>query len=786
MKNPKISVIMPIYNVEEYLEDTLENMVNQTFIEDIEVLMIDDGSTDNSRYIVEKYALDYDNFYAFHKKNEGQCVARNFALLFARGEYIHFMDSDDFITCDAYEKLYKYAKNGNYDVVTFNYLRFDEVRSWKVASQLDVFDVTSGDIENTSLFDFKELSWDMTNCNKLVKKELLDKHDIKYHYKNIIYEDNLFWIEIYINAKRMAVLKEYMYFWRYRENLTSTTQKRDMELAKRFQEMVVLVDEFINQNIDDEDVLDKKYAKLLTINLYFLMLDISKYPKENQEYLYDTVFEMVNGIPIKYFENLSSYFKVIYDMVRNKQWVKLSKFLSYDFKRNPVLPEYFNDYADKIDFQKDSHLERLNSSAKDVFIENEYLIIDFINFVPYNSKENIDEISFKILNIDFDDVILDSNYIKDNKLHIPLTLLNYGDNKIFTHYVYDGGIVKESYMNIAFNKSFSLNDFNIDIKRGTADHLRIFKIERGDAELTIDHVEFNQEKLKFFGSYTKRLSNININDYLGIVEFNYPIQYLSNNKFAFEIDFADFLKAPIRIWEVCSDDKFNFINLSKEYEFITDNYIISLKNHNNLLIIEFKLYNALGRINQLIQENKELVNMNDVLNQFNVKLNKLLSETYTTRQELWSDVANSKSVSEYDVFNEKDGELYVVDDYKELKILNRSPTVVRIFSSILTGDFEVTLEVKVSDYANIGISSSEDITRFTFLRISNKNWLFYRLIRIDCSIMAYVSEDAINWKNINLTGDNLIDDECQFQFNCGYSGEFDKRTMVKNIRIYSI
>lgn len=786
MKNPKISVIMPIYDVEDYLEDTLENMVNQTFIDDIEVLMIDDGSTDDSRYIVEKYALDYNNFYAFHKKNEGQCVARNFALLFARGEYIHFMDSDDFLTCDAYEKLYNFAKTGNYDVITFNYLRFDEVRSWKVASQLDVFDVTSGDIENTSLFDFKELSWDMTNCNKLVKKELLDKHDIKYHYKNIIYEDNLFWIEVYINAKRIAVLKEYMYFWRYRENLTSTTQKRDMELAKRFKEMVVLVDKFINQNIDDEEVLDKKYAKLLTINLYFLMLDISKYPKEHQEYLYDTVFEMANMIPIKYFENLSSYFKVIYDMVKNKQWVTLSKFLSYDFKRNPALPEYFNDYADKIDFQKDSHLERLSSSAKEVFIENEYLIIKFNNFVPYNSEGNIDELSFKILNSDFDDVILDSDYIKDNKLYIPLTLLNYGDNKLFTHYVYDGGIVKESYMNIAFNKSFSLDDFKIDVKRGTADHLRILKIEKGDAKLTIDHVEFNQEKIKFFGCYDKRLSNITINDYLGIVEFNYPIQYSSKDKFNFEIDFADFLKAPIRIWEVSSNDNFNFINLSKEYEFITDNYLISLKNHNNLLIIEFKLYNALRKINQLIQENKELLDMNNVLDQFNIKFNKLLPETYNVRQELWSDVANSKDVSEYAIFNGKDGELHIVEDYKELKILNRSPTVVRIFSSVLNGDFEVTLEVKVSDYANIGISSLKDITSFSFLRISNKNWLFYRLIRIDGIIRVYVSEDEINWKNISLTGSNFIDDECQFQFNCGYSSEFDKRVMVKNIRIYSI
>ena len=103
----KISVIIPLYNVENFIEETLNSLLNQTIIDDIEVLMIDDGSTDNSRYIIEKYALDYDNFYAFHKENEGQGVARNFGLKKAKGEYIHFLDADDFITPDAYEKLYE-------------------------------------------------------------------------------------------------------------------------------------------------------------------------------------------------------------------------------------------------------------------------------------------------------------------------------------------------------------------------------------------------------------------------------------------------------------------------------------------------------------------------------------------------------------------------------------------------------------------------------------------------------------------------------------------------------
>lgn len=80
MESPKISVIVPIYNVEEYLEESLICLLNQTFIKNMEIIMIDDGSSDNSRYISEKYALDYEKFHVIHKKNEGQAIARNLGL----------------------------------------------------------------------------------------------------------------------------------------------------------------------------------------------------------------------------------------------------------------------------------------------------------------------------------------------------------------------------------------------------------------------------------------------------------------------------------------------------------------------------------------------------------------------------------------------------------------------------------------------------------------------------------------------------------------------------------
>jgi glycosyltransferase involved in cell wall biosynthesis len=78
MNRPKISVILPIYNVEPYIEECLDSILNQTMIDDLEVIMVDDGSSDDSRYTIERYALDHDNFHAYHKENEGSGIARNY------------------------------------------------------------------------------------------------------------------------------------------------------------------------------------------------------------------------------------------------------------------------------------------------------------------------------------------------------------------------------------------------------------------------------------------------------------------------------------------------------------------------------------------------------------------------------------------------------------------------------------------------------------------------------------------------------------------------------------
>ena len=109
MSKPKVSVIVPIYNVEKYLDRCMQSVLNQT-LKDIEIIMVDDGSPDNCPSMCDEYARKDNRIKVIHKKNGGLGFARNSGLEIATGEYVAFIDSDDFIDTSMYETLYNTAK----------------------------------------------------------------------------------------------------------------------------------------------------------------------------------------------------------------------------------------------------------------------------------------------------------------------------------------------------------------------------------------------------------------------------------------------------------------------------------------------------------------------------------------------------------------------------------------------------------------------------------------------------------------------------------------------------
>ena len=127
MKKPKISIIVPVYNVENYLEKCLESLINQTLI-DIEIICIDDGSTDFSSEILRHYDYNVPKITVLCQQNKGQSAARNLGIRHANGEYLAFVDSDDWVDLDYFEKLYTAAKENDCDIACAGFKRCGKIK----------------------------------------------------------------------------------------------------------------------------------------------------------------------------------------------------------------------------------------------------------------------------------------------------------------------------------------------------------------------------------------------------------------------------------------------------------------------------------------------------------------------------------------------------------------------------------------------------------------------------------------------------------------------------------
>ena len=118
MTTPKVSIIIPVYNTAAYLPDALDSICKQT-LSSLQIIVVDDGSTDNSLQILQDYAAHDQRIEVVTQTNQGQGVARNHGMKYAKGEYVYFMDSDDILELDCLEACYEYCKKADLDYVTF-------------------------------------------------------------------------------------------------------------------------------------------------------------------------------------------------------------------------------------------------------------------------------------------------------------------------------------------------------------------------------------------------------------------------------------------------------------------------------------------------------------------------------------------------------------------------------------------------------------------------------------------------------------------------------------------
>ena len=204
----KISIIIPIYNCEEYLEECLNSIVNQTF-KNYEVIMINDGTKDNSVSICNKYKKKYSFKFIDRKDNKGLAYTRNEGIRNATGTYIMFLDSDDLLYESALEILYKNIKANNADVVISKINSFNSKGTYGYYS-----DKYLKKNQSTTLLNNKKLINCISVCAKLYKKDLLK--DIKF-IENTYHEDNYFTLKVLTKSNKINILNKYTYYRRIRE-----------------------------------------------------------------------------------------------------------------------------------------------------------------------------------------------------------------------------------------------------------------------------------------------------------------------------------------------------------------------------------------------------------------------------------------------------------------------------------------------------------------------------------------------------------------------------------------
>lgn len=222
----KVSVILPIYNVAPYLGEAFDSILNQS-LKEIEIIAVDDGSTDNSWEIIKKYQQLDGRIMAFHQVNQGQSVARNFALQHATGEYIYMMDSDDVLSSfDVLQKCYEYAKHNEADFIFFDRdLFMDDHVGIAAPLHSTQFTEENKKYHGESLLN---LLLDTTSYNCVVWLLLINHKHLKQigltFYPGIIHEDELFTTVLMLSSTSIYCLKQS--FVRHRVWPSSTVGKK--------------------------------------------------------------------------------------------------------------------------------------------------------------------------------------------------------------------------------------------------------------------------------------------------------------------------------------------------------------------------------------------------------------------------------------------------------------------------------------------------------------------------------------------------------------------------------
>ena len=263
MNNELISIIIPVYNVEQYIESCIKSCISQVY-KNNEILLIDDGSNDNSGIICDEFAKKYDNIKCYHKENGGLSDARNYGIEQAQGKYIMFVDSDDIVDKNILLHLYNCINlNDDASIAVCNLTHFENEKDI-------VFNYSNQNIcylQNEALKNFLYQNLIPTSaCGKLYKKELLISKNIRF-IKGQRFEDNYFVFRILSNSNSVIYTPEKLYAYRHRINsiTTSNFSEKDFDIID-IGKVILKEVEYFNDDIKKAAII-YQYTNCLRIYL---------------------------------------------------------------------------------------------------------------------------------------------------------------------------------------------------------------------------------------------------------------------------------------------------------------------------------------------------------------------------------------------------------------------------------------------------------------------------------------------------------------------------------------
>lgn len=273
-----LSIIVPLYNTEKYIARCLDSLLNQSIpVDRYEILVINDGSPDNGKQLVEKYVSKYSNIKLFDQTNQGLYITRNRGIEIASGKYLYFIDSDDFIAENSLFSIIEYMKEYELDIFGFSIVATSE-------SSLAPMNISKSDLIELEIFDGPTYISQKSFRNEvvwyLVNREFLIKNNMSFRNGHGL-EDGIFTAELIYNAKRItsALLKIYGYFQRPESTMHTNNSLRNRHLLKGYEVSAIEFNNFYEHAKKEQKLNDSGLERIKCKQqsyVFFLLIRVVK------------------------------------------------------------------------------------------------------------------------------------------------------------------------------------------------------------------------------------------------------------------------------------------------------------------------------------------------------------------------------------------------------------------------------------------------------------------------------------------------------------------------------